>query len=378
MSSFGSHKYIIVAPSGTGKSTMAEAMKDLGLERCITYTTRPPRPNEIITDAYYFERSLVGLDLFEHSEFGGYQYGITKEDLAAGDFVILEPQGVDFYRKHYPGPLTVITLQREGIDVDPERRERDEGAGFDKVVPDITVYGETIDTMRENLIAALISYEMNRRRETGISYLPEFTSSIEAIGTVRLCFMDSEYDLPVMSEEKHRTYLDPDIDDDGIDSFGSANYDILMNVFERMVASGKECSLNFSLQDERLKLLYTCHLTASHGKIHGELFPEYLLMEPFCFDTYSAKKAVDLAMGGFVAAENDVLGIHDSHYIEPALLHSYRKELSNGRFTLSGEKQAHKIPLSIQISNAEKHPTIHLKKIFDTPLHNYEMSQNER
>lgn len=378
MSSFGSHKYIIAAPSGTGKTTMAEAMKDLGLNRCITCTTRPPRPEEIMTDAYYFEKSFDGLDLFERAEFGGYEYGISMEDLAAGDFVILEPQGVDFYRKHYPGPLTVISLQCEGIDVDPERRARDEGAGFDRVNPDITVYGETVAAMRENLIAGLITYEMNRRRESGISYLPEYTSSKVSIGTVRLCFTDSEYDLPVTTEITHRAYREPYFDYDGIDS-SNTNYETLFNAFQCMTRNGKECSLNFSLKDETLNPLYSCYLSGGAGKVQGALYPEYLLMEPFRFEVNSVKEALNLALGGFIAAQNDALGLPDHDFREPGLAENYRKALSENRFRLNeAQSPIRKITLTDQIRHAEKSSEIHLQKMIDSQFQSFALTENER
>lgn len=146
-------KYVLVGVSGSGKSTMGKILEEeFGFRRCITSTTRPPRAGEIDGKDYYFRSQLDPTEMFECASFGGHEYGITKDELARGDFVILEPQGVQYYRKHYPAPLTVIQLQREGIQVDEARRARDTAAGFDDVHPDYIVIGETIADMSANLL----------------------------------------------------------------------------------------------------------------------------------------------------------------------------------------------------------------------------------
>lgn len=149
-------QYILVGASGSGKSTMARILEtEFGLRRCITSTTRPPRAGEIDGVDYHFKTHFNPAEMFEHASFGVHEYGITKDELARGDFIILEPQGVDYYRKHYPRPLTVIQLVRDNIQVDAERMARDRAAGFDYVYPDFVVRGETIEEMTENLITVI-------------------------------------------------------------------------------------------------------------------------------------------------------------------------------------------------------------------------------
>ena len=148
--------FILVGASGSGKSTMASILEEqLGLRRCITCTTRPPRPGERDGVDYYFRTHLDPEEMFEHASFGGYEYGVTKEELTRGDFIILEPQGVSYYREHYPAPVTVIQLERTGIQIDAARRNRDRAAGFDQVNPDIIIRGETIAETTKNLLRAV-------------------------------------------------------------------------------------------------------------------------------------------------------------------------------------------------------------------------------
>lgn len=153
-------KYVLVGASGTGKTTMAGILEQaLGFRRCITSTTRPPRPGEVDGKDYYFRTEFDPRDMFEQATFGKHQYGITHRELTRGEFIILEPQGVRYYREHYPKPLVVIQLHRDNIEIDAQRRARDRDAGFDSVHPDFIVEGDTIDAMATNLLSVITSIE---------------------------------------------------------------------------------------------------------------------------------------------------------------------------------------------------------------------------
>ena len=94
--------YVIVAPSGAGKSSLVGALlerePDVGVS--ISYTTRPPRPGEVSGREYFF----VDVDEFtamaargeflEHAEVYGNFYGTSKHWIektrATGSDVLLE------------------------------------------------------------------------------------------------------------------------------------------------------------------------------------------------------------------------------------------------------------------------------------------------
>lgn len=159
-------KYVLVGSSGAGKTTMAGILKNvLGFQRCITSTTRPPRPGEVDGIDYHFRSSLHLDEMFEMARFGENLYGTTWDELMKGDFIILEPQGVRYFREHYPAPLCVIQLQRDNIQVDAERMDRDRSAAFDSVDPDIVVTGNTIDAMASNLLSAIAQYQQKEKRQ---------------------------------------------------------------------------------------------------------------------------------------------------------------------------------------------------------------------
>jgi guanylate kinase len=80
---------LLVAPSGTGKSTIIDGViSELrSLERIVTYTTRPKRPGEVEGLEYHFvtadefERLKAAGQLAEWQAFYGHQYGSSRARL---------------------------------------------------------------------------------------------------------------------------------------------------------------------------------------------------------------------------------------------------------------------------------------------------------
>ena len=122
--------YVIVAPSGAGKSSLVTALlerePDIGLS--ISYTTRPPRPGEVSGREYFFVsqeefRAMVERDEFlEHAEVYGNWYGTSKRWIektrAAGSDVLLEIdwQGARSVKALFPD-MTFIYILPPTIEV---------------------------------------------------------------------------------------------------------------------------------------------------------------------------------------------------------------------------------------------------------------------
>lgn len=88
--------FLLVGPSGVGKSTIEESLcSRLGLKSIESYTDRPKRtPDEtghifVSTDEFNALGSIV-----TYTVFNGYQYGTTKECLDAADIFVVDPRGV--------------------------------------------------------------------------------------------------------------------------------------------------------------------------------------------------------------------------------------------------------------------------------------------
>jgi len=94
--------FVISAPSGTGKTTIAKAVQARmdGLEWSVSFTTRPPRQNELDGREYHFVESetfdqmVAAGDFLENAFVFGNRYGTgmrqTLDRLASGDDLLVE------------------------------------------------------------------------------------------------------------------------------------------------------------------------------------------------------------------------------------------------------------------------------------------------
>ena len=104
--------YLIVAPSGTGKTTLVEKLaRDHGFMQVESYTTRQPRyPGEtghiFVTDEEFDQLGEV----FGYGEFDGARYGVTEAIINSHDLYCIEPAGVRDLLKRYKGPKGVKVI----------------------------------------------------------------------------------------------------------------------------------------------------------------------------------------------------------------------------------------------------------------------------
>ena len=126
--------YVIVAPSGAGKSSLVNALlerePDIGLS--ISYTTRPPRPGEESGREYFFvtrEEFMAMIargEFLEHAEVYGNLYGTSRlwieKTRAEGSDVLLEIdwQGARAVKKLFRD-MTYIYIRPPSIEVLRER-----------------------------------------------------------------------------------------------------------------------------------------------------------------------------------------------------------------------------------------------------------------
>jgi len=128
---------VISGPSGSGKDTVMQRMKERGMpfHFVVTATTRPKRANEIQGRDYWFvskeefARMIEENELIEYAIVYGDYKGIPKDQvrqaLASGRNVVLriDVQGAETVRKLAPEALMIfLTTENE---VELERRLRD-------------------------------------------------------------------------------------------------------------------------------------------------------------------------------------------------------------------------------------------------------------
>lgn len=114
--------FVLSAPSGAGKDTLLKALQPerFGVERIITYTTRPRRAEEIDGVHYHFVDipTIRALErdgcLIECTEYTGNWYGTPRPAieaaLAAGKDVLIKPevQGAAKVMAQFPGAVSIF------------------------------------------------------------------------------------------------------------------------------------------------------------------------------------------------------------------------------------------------------------------------------
>jgi guanylate kinase len=116
--------FVLTAPSGCGKGSLRRALlaEEGNIRFCPSVTTRPPRPEEVDGEDYFFlsREEFTGRkdrgELCEHALVYGNYYGTPKKDiedaLKAGVDVILEKdvQGAKVLREVFPDGIFVFVL----------------------------------------------------------------------------------------------------------------------------------------------------------------------------------------------------------------------------------------------------------------------------
>ena len=97
----GKKRIILVGRAASGKDYLRKLLVDEGYKYQISYTTRPPRPNEIPNVDYFFLtedefKSMIDKDEFyEYVVFNNWYYGTSKKQFYSNDSMfIMTPAGL--------------------------------------------------------------------------------------------------------------------------------------------------------------------------------------------------------------------------------------------------------------------------------------------
>lgn len=104
------HIYLIVGRSGSGKTSIVEYIQNNFKERTSieSYTTRPPRYEGETGHIFVSDEEFDKLtDLVGYTEFNGYRYAATAQQVEENDFYVIDPEGVWYFAENYKGNKNV-------------------------------------------------------------------------------------------------------------------------------------------------------------------------------------------------------------------------------------------------------------------------------
>ena len=118
---------ILVGASASGKSVVVKKMNELfGVEKIVTYTTRPMRVGEINHIDYHFVTQAEFLEkkdknfFVETAYYNNNYYGTAFEDISNNKVLIVEPSGANVYYQKLQGKVFIVYLQASA----EKRKER--------------------------------------------------------------------------------------------------------------------------------------------------------------------------------------------------------------------------------------------------------------
>ena len=151
--------YLILGHSGSGKSTIRDALTSHGLEKIITYTTRKPRASEINGIDYNFidQENFKKMDddnLFIGTTcYVGNYYSTLKEDLEKNNnkdkdcIIVVDKEGVLAIKKEFKNTISIYLKCSKDTLRDRMKKRKDNENDIEKrlkVLEDLDSYSDYI------------------------------------------------------------------------------------------------------------------------------------------------------------------------------------------------------------------------------------------
>lgn len=105
---------LLVGKSGVGKSTIENIFKNqYGYKPVRSYTTRAPRYENEESHIFVSEAEYQKMkdDMCAFTEFDGNKYWATNAQVDESDIYVIDPAGIDYFKKHYKGKKKIISVE---------------------------------------------------------------------------------------------------------------------------------------------------------------------------------------------------------------------------------------------------------------------------
>lgn len=110
------NKIVLVGKAASGKDYLRKRLIDRGLSYGVSHTTRDPRPGEVHGKDYIyvtvpeFKQIVDAGNIIEYQIFNNWYYGITREQFAKADVMIMNAEAVEMLPEDIRKQCTVIYL----------------------------------------------------------------------------------------------------------------------------------------------------------------------------------------------------------------------------------------------------------------------------
>lgn len=146
----------LVGESGSGKTTLYDMLRASGYKVVDSYTTRPPRKENELGHTFVTQEEFDALrgDFAAYTEFDGYEYATTYQQLAESQFYIIDPAGVEYFAEKIGRDKFVVVYLRvsEMVCFQRMQKERGEKHAFERINHDAEKFKDfyDFDEIRQN------------------------------------------------------------------------------------------------------------------------------------------------------------------------------------------------------------------------------------
>ena len=160
--------FLVVGASGTGKTTLVSQLENLhNLSPIPSYTTRPPRSDSEYGHIFVNDEAFTQLkNIVAYTLYNGYQYGATLEQVDVHDLYVIDPSGVDFFKKAYRGKKQIKVIYIKSPIHTREQRMLERDSNYQSAIEkgDIGKAIQIYNTIMERIINDFSEF-MNFERE---------------------------------------------------------------------------------------------------------------------------------------------------------------------------------------------------------------------